>query len=325
MCSGRPSSCLKPLLSRQDFLWCVSGRAGVRCCRSFGSVARGRGADGGVFFLSPRQDAENAIQQMGGQWLGGRQIRTNWATRKPPAPKSTYECRFWATASLPTSLLTRRGGEKRASCEPGRWRAEGARAPTAKALSSGLKPPEWSSFLSYGDWLTGGIPGGWKLAFPLDSRDDAGLLTLLPRSWGFQLWYKAGPCQSERFRWRDCKLGVSERCLQFALDTRCPPGPALRCDVCAEKLCQISWSERQTAVLRRRGQPVQPQQLHRVLRRCHFGADRYRGCPRPSRRASPSSPAVAWRGRSVSSCCRTAHAPDLFSLRADHGDSSLPG
>ncbi|XP_010168432.2 nucleolysin TIA-1, partial [Antrostomus carolinensis] len=45
--------------------------------------------------LSPKEemltDAENAIQQMGGQWLGGRQIRTNWATRKPPAPKSTYE------------------------------------------------------------------------------------------------------------------------------------------------------------------------------------------------------------------------------------------
>lgn len=27
---------------------------------------------------------------MGGQWLGGRQIRTNWATRKP-APKTTNE------------------------------------------------------------------------------------------------------------------------------------------------------------------------------------------------------------------------------------------
>lgn len=41
------------------------------------------------------QDAENAIQQMGGQWLGGRQIRTNWATRKPPAPKTTYESAWW--------------------------------------------------------------------------------------------------------------------------------------------------------------------------------------------------------------------------------------
>ncbi|CAL8282064.1 nucleolysin TIA-1 isoform X1 [Gadus morhua] len=36
-------------------------------------------------------DAENAIQQMGGQWLGGRQIRTNWATRKPAAPKASHE------------------------------------------------------------------------------------------------------------------------------------------------------------------------------------------------------------------------------------------
>ncbi|XP_052102558.1 nucleolysin TIAR-like isoform X3 [Mytilus californianus] len=31
-------------------------------------------------------DAENAIQSMNGQWLGSRPIRTNWATRKPPAP-----------------------------------------------------------------------------------------------------------------------------------------------------------------------------------------------------------------------------------------------
>ncbi|XP_062376076.1 nucleolysin TIAR isoform X2 [Sardina pilchardus] len=36
-------------------------------------------------------DAENAIVHMGGQWLGGRQIRTNWATRKPPAPKNAQE------------------------------------------------------------------------------------------------------------------------------------------------------------------------------------------------------------------------------------------
>lgn len=46
------------------------------------------------------QDAENAIQQMNGQWLGGRQIRTNWATRKPPAPKSNLESqsgRQWNT------------------------------------------------------------------------------------------------------------------------------------------------------------------------------------------------------------------------------------
>lgn len=40
------------------------------------------------------QDAENAIINMGGQWLGGRQIRTNWATRKPLAPKSSQDSKF---------------------------------------------------------------------------------------------------------------------------------------------------------------------------------------------------------------------------------------
>ncbi|EFN69368.1 Nucleolysin TIA-1 [Camponotus floridanus] len=35
-----------------------------------------------------RYEAESAIGNMNGQWLGGRSIRTNWATRKPPAPKS---------------------------------------------------------------------------------------------------------------------------------------------------------------------------------------------------------------------------------------------
>lgn len=33
-----------------------------------------------------KSDAESAIQAMNGQWLGSRAIRTNWSTRKPPAP-----------------------------------------------------------------------------------------------------------------------------------------------------------------------------------------------------------------------------------------------
>ncbi|KAK0091625.1 hypothetical protein PV326_002946 [Microctonus aethiopoides] len=33
-------------------------------------------------------EAESAIGAMNGQWLGSRSIRTNWATRKPPPPKS---------------------------------------------------------------------------------------------------------------------------------------------------------------------------------------------------------------------------------------------
>ncbi|CAD6995218.1 unnamed protein product [Ceratitis capitata] len=38
------------------------------------------------FILLP-QEAESAITAMNGQWLGSRSIRTNWATRKPPASK----------------------------------------------------------------------------------------------------------------------------------------------------------------------------------------------------------------------------------------------
>jgi nucleolysin TIA-1/TIAR len=38
-----------------------------------------------------KAEAENAIASMNGQWLGSRAIRTNWATRKPPAPRSQID------------------------------------------------------------------------------------------------------------------------------------------------------------------------------------------------------------------------------------------
>lgn len=49
------------------------------------------------------KDAENAIQSMNGQWLGSRPIRTNWATRKPPAPvpkEGSYEMIWLETVSV---------------------------------------------------------------------------------------------------------------------------------------------------------------------------------------------------------------------------------
>lgn len=44
----------------------------------------------GYAFVSfvKKAEAENAISAMNGQWLGSRSIRTNWSTRKPPAPKT---------------------------------------------------------------------------------------------------------------------------------------------------------------------------------------------------------------------------------------------
>ncbi|ODN06529.1 Nucleolysin TIAR [Orchesella cincta] len=41
-----------------------------------------------LLFSVDLQEAEAAIAAMNGQWLGNRSIRTNWATRKPPPPKS---------------------------------------------------------------------------------------------------------------------------------------------------------------------------------------------------------------------------------------------
>lgn len=43
----------------------------------------------GYAFVSfvKKAEAENAIIAMNGQWLGSRSIRTNWSTRKPPAPR----------------------------------------------------------------------------------------------------------------------------------------------------------------------------------------------------------------------------------------------
>jgi nucleolysin TIA-1/TIAR len=35
-------------------------------------------------------DAQSSIEQMNGQWLGSRSIRTNWATRKPPSSGGGY-------------------------------------------------------------------------------------------------------------------------------------------------------------------------------------------------------------------------------------------
>ncbi|KAL5283489.1 TIAL1 family protein [Megaselia abdita] len=43
----------------------------------------------GYAFVSfvKKAEAELAIQTMNGQWLGSRSIRTNWSSRKPPAPR----------------------------------------------------------------------------------------------------------------------------------------------------------------------------------------------------------------------------------------------
>jgi nucleolysin TIA-1/TIAR len=47
----------------------------------------------GYAFVSfvKKAEAENAIHSMNGQYLGSRSIRTNWSTRKPPAPRESIK------------------------------------------------------------------------------------------------------------------------------------------------------------------------------------------------------------------------------------------
>lgn len=55
-----------------------------------------------------REEAERAIEQMNGQWLGRRTIRTNWASRKPTEYggfiKPTYDEIFNSTKPENTSV-----------------------------------------------------------------------------------------------------------------------------------------------------------------------------------------------------------------------------
>ncbi|XP_045150116.1 LOW QUALITY PROTEIN: nucleolysin TIA-1 [Echinops telfairi] len=84
---------LSPEITTEDIKAAFAPFGRISDARVVKDMATGKSKGYGFVSFFNKWDAENAIQQMGGQWLGGRQIRTNWATRKPPAPKSTYECR----------------------------------------------------------------------------------------------------------------------------------------------------------------------------------------------------------------------------------------
>uniref|UniRef100_A0A0R3S4T1 RRM domain-containing protein n=1 Tax=Elaeophora elaphi TaxID=1147741 RepID=A0A0R3S4T1_9BILA len=59
----------------------------------------------GYGFVSyPKREAERAIEQMNGQWLGRRTIRTNWATRKPTGTGLNYDDVYNQTGPDNTSV-----------------------------------------------------------------------------------------------------------------------------------------------------------------------------------------------------------------------------
>ncbi len=59
-------------------------------CRVVRDMATQKSKGYGFVSFVRKKDATQAIEQMNGQWLGSRSIRTNWATRKPPPPGGSH-------------------------------------------------------------------------------------------------------------------------------------------------------------------------------------------------------------------------------------------
>ncbi|TRY99569.1 hypothetical protein DNTS_032880 [Danionella cerebrum] len=82
---------LSPEITTEDVRAAFTPFGKISDARVVKDLATGKSKGYGFVSFYNKLDAENAIVHMGGQWLGGRQIRTNWATRKPPGPKSMQD------------------------------------------------------------------------------------------------------------------------------------------------------------------------------------------------------------------------------------------
>uniref|UniRef100_A0A8C6Q7M3 Nucleolysin TIAR n=1 Tax=Nothobranchius furzeri TaxID=105023 RepID=A0A8C6Q7M3_NOTFU len=82
---------LNPEITTEDVRAAFSPFGKISDARVVKDMTTGKSKGYGFVSFYNKLDAENAIVNMTGQWLGGRQIRTNWATRKPPAPKSVQD------------------------------------------------------------------------------------------------------------------------------------------------------------------------------------------------------------------------------------------
>uniref|UniRef100_A0A4W5NP45 Nucleolysin TIAR n=1 Tax=Hucho hucho TaxID=62062 RepID=A0A4W5NP45_9TELE len=82
---------LSPEITTEDIKAAFAPFGKISDARVVKDMTTGKSKGYGFVSFYNKLDAENAIVHMGGQWLGGRQIRTNWATRKPPAPKNLQD------------------------------------------------------------------------------------------------------------------------------------------------------------------------------------------------------------------------------------------
>ncbi|KAL8592134.1 hypothetical protein ACOMHN_033505 [Nucella lapillus] len=77
---------LSPEIEQGQLRDAFSGFGEVSDCKIIRDPTTQKSKGYGFVSFVNRQDAETAIANMNGQWLGTRPIRTNWATRKPLAP-----------------------------------------------------------------------------------------------------------------------------------------------------------------------------------------------------------------------------------------------
>ncbi|CAB1312430.1 unnamed protein product [Coregonus sp. 'balchen'] len=87
----KDTSNLSPEITTEDIKAAFAPFGKISDARVVKDMTTGKSKGYGFVSFYNKLDAENAIVHMGGQWLGGRQIRTNWATRKPPAPKNVQD------------------------------------------------------------------------------------------------------------------------------------------------------------------------------------------------------------------------------------------
>lgn len=81
---------LSPEISTETLRNAFTPFGDISDCRVVKDMATNKSKGYGFVSFVDKTEAQTAIDQMNGQWLGSRSIRTNWATRKPPPPSGGH-------------------------------------------------------------------------------------------------------------------------------------------------------------------------------------------------------------------------------------------
>jgi len=81
---------LSPEISTETLRNAFTPFGDISDCRVVKDMATQKSKGYGFVSFIDKTEAQTAIDQMNGQWLGSRSIRTNWATRKPPPPSGGH-------------------------------------------------------------------------------------------------------------------------------------------------------------------------------------------------------------------------------------------